>query len=51
MRDIIECTKCLDITCPPKCFNSHEGSMIALQKLIGSIEREDEIKIYVAGKL
>lgn len=42
-----ECTQCLEITCSKECFNTHVGSMIALNKLLGSIERENEIKIFV----
>jgi len=44
-----ECNFCEKITCSKACFNRHVGSMIALGKLIEAIEREDEIKIYVAG--
>ncbi len=46
-----ECNTCLKIVCPKLCFNRHVGSMIALNKLMGAIEREDDIKIYVAGRL
>ena len=46
-----ECESCEKIACYKACFNRHVGSMIALSKLLGAIERESEIKIYVAGKL
>ena len=47
----IDCNECEKITCPKVCFNAHAGSMIALGKLLRSIERESEIKIYVAGMI
>lgn len=45
-----ECNACLKIVCPKLCFNHHVGSMIALNKLLGAIERESEIKIFVVGR-
>jgi len=44
-----ECESCEKIACPKACFNRHVGSAIALGKLLGAIEREDGIKVYVAG--
>ena len=46
-----DCNTCESIACRRHCFNVHPGSMIALGKLLGAIERESEIKIYVAGKI
>lgn len=49
MKSKDECNYCEKISCPKACFNRHVGSMIALKKLIDNVEREDDIKIYVAG--
>ncbi len=46
-----QCESCEKITCPKACFNRHVGSMIALGKLLGAIEREDGTKVYVAGQI
>lgn len=44
-----ECYYCEKIACSETCFNKHVGSMIALQKLLDHIEREDGIKTYLCG--
>jgi hypothetical protein len=37
MKNNLECYKCIKQYCPKRCFNTHEGSLIALNKLFNEI--------------
>lgn len=39
------CAECTVFACPEECFNAHEGSMIALQKLIRAMGKEGDVHI------
>jgi hypothetical protein len=54
MKNNQDCNTCKKQYCPKECFNTHEGSLIALNKLFNEIndkkhDEMDKINFHVIG--
>jgi len=44
-----KCEDCTIFACPEECFNVHQGSMIAMKKLVRAMNMEG--KVHIAGQV